>query len=100
LPRGIHEAIQPAQRAALNDREQPLLAKFSVLVEMLAFFLIAELHANDLMAFVNSPWTLKTFTNRTCKHSQIGHANIHKSDIANIILISAVEVVAEVNWGL
>jgi len=53
--RVIHEAIQLAQRVALNDRERPMLAKFSVLVETLAFFLVTELRANDLMAFVNSP---------------------------------------------
>lgn len=53
--RVIHEAIHPTQRVTLNDREQPMLAKFSVLVETLAFFLVAELYANDLMAFVNSP---------------------------------------------
>jgi len=41
---------------ALNDRELPMLAKYSVLVEMLAFFLVAELRANNLMASVNSPW--------------------------------------------
>jgi len=40
---------------ALDDRVLPMLAKFSVLVETLAFFLVAELRANDLMAFMNSP---------------------------------------------